>query len=315
MTFSVLIATYKRPNLLLACLRSLLSQERQPDEIIVVVEKQDQETRGFLDCLLAEPFSTVPFRVGVTPKPCIPTAENLGLSMATSDVVCFIDDDAEASPDWLRRIEGRYLENNNLGAVGGQDIIYCADQPIPESSHTTSTVGQWTWYGRPHGNHHKVAPQPLYVDFLKGCNMSVLRRLVPTGIDPRITRRTHWEEDLCFNIRRQRKQVLFDPLIQVRHFPAPRPESSRHELTMPIPVYTAINFNYALVRLKYLRSWRKAAFLLYTFLIGDLDSVGLLQTVRQYHQNRAKGWWRVWWWSTGAKIRALRAWLRQGPIR
>lgn len=308
MTISVVVVTYRRPQLLAQSLRSLRNQTRVPDEIVVVYETDDPESGNVAKKELGD---TGLLLLVESSKHCIIAAENAALAQARGEVVCFLDDDAEAFPDWLERIEGRYLEDETLGAVGGQDVIHREGQPIPESCQLTSMVGRWTWYGRSYGNHHKVASTPLYVDCLKGCNMSV-RRLPGLLIDNRLshsgTTGPHWEEDLCWHISKRGKRILFDPEIRVKHFVAPRLGGSREELEMSRKALHAANFNCALVRLKHLWSWQKAAFLVYTFLIGDLESVGLLQTIRQSYRTRSTGWWRVWWWSTIAKSRAVKVW-------
>ena len=45
-------------------------------------------------------------------------ARNTGVAEASGDVVAFLDDDAIAAPDWLRRLAGAYLNPNVFGAGG-----------------------------------------------------------------------------------------------------------------------------------------------------------------------------------------------------
>ena len=44
MRLAVVIPTYQRPEMLRACVRSLLAGERRPDEIVVAGREGDQET-------------------------------------------------------------------------------------------------------------------------------------------------------------------------------------------------------------------------------------------------------------------------------
>lgn len=98
---AVLIATYKRPDLLDALLRSLGPQIRDiPGSRIVVVDNDETGSAREV-CRRHEAYVTY----ALEPKPGIVAARNRGLMMAAGyDFVAFVDDDEVTAPDWLRRM-------------------------------------------------------------------------------------------------------------------------------------------------------------------------------------------------------------------
>ena len=268
MKASVIVASYQRPEMLRQCLASLLAQSRLPDEVIVVTKVYDPDSsQAVEDWIRTHPRGARIVHVQVNEHPVI-VAENAGLARARGDIVCFIDDDAVAYPDWLERVLAHYTDPQ-VGGVGGRDNLYLDGQrytiDLPEEG-----VGQLTWYGRISGNHHLGAGGIQQVYFLKGCNMS-FRRTAITQIDPRLIGDVayHWEDDLCLTVRGRGLKLLYDPRICVDHFHGPRPGTLD-----PAFVYMA-NHNLVLNLAKHFGSWRRLAFLVYTFLWGDYPEMGL----------------------------------------
>jgi len=87
---SVIIPTLGRDTLAL-CQDALAKQTRQPDEVIVVL---DRERRG------------------------IAWGRNEGIARAKGDLIAFADDDGIPPPDWLERLVGA-LDRHDAAAAGG----------------------------------------------------------------------------------------------------------------------------------------------------------------------------------------------------
>jgi glycosyltransferase involved in cell wall biosynthesis len=301
MRISVLIVSYRRPQLLQNCLRSLERQTRLPDEVIVVGVDGDEATAAVVQKFAQTSiFSCV---WGSSPAPSIVRQTNLGLDLCSADVVAFIDDDAEPFPDWLERIEP-YYEDESVGGVGGRDFLHLEDGRIMDGK--TDKVGSITWFGRLHGNHHLSYPQVTDVDLLKGVNMSFRSGLVGR-LDSRMVGAwgRHWELDACLQIQRVGKRLVFDPHICVHHFHAPRPS-----ILAPDFVYMA-NHNVTLNLVKHFGPWRRWVFLAYTFLWGDYPEMGLVVFFKDYLSrlvhHREVEFVRLLKASLGGKIDALRA--------
>lgn len=99
-TFSVVIPTYRRPHFLVQAVDSVLGQTRPPEQVIVVLDGPQPETRA----ALGERDVTIVEQVNAG----VATARNEGARHATQDWVCFLDDDDLWHPDRLA-VTGGYL--------------------------------------------------------------------------------------------------------------------------------------------------------------------------------------------------------------
>ena len=196
--------------------------------------------------------------------------ENLGIGHAIGDILCFIDDDAEACSDWLERIEAWY-NDPRIGGVGGRDIIYNGDQVIDGES---KDVGKFLWYGRVIGNHHLAKSVLSFVDILKGCNMS-FRRIAIDGIDTRLIGTHRWEEDLSLTVKSKGYKIMFDSRIQVKHFSKSVIRIGQNKVDGKF--LRAVNHNSVYTGLKYLIGLRKLIFVVYSFVWGEWYDLGILR--------------------------------------
>jgi GT2 family glycosyltransferase len=56
-------------------------------------------------------------------------ARNSGVAIAQGSILCFLDDDAKASPDWLARLQEGHDDKQVLGVGGGIDPNWVSQQP------------------------------------------------------------------------------------------------------------------------------------------------------------------------------------------
>ncbi|MBI4199939.1 MAG: glycosyltransferase family 2 protein, partial [Chloroflexi bacterium] len=118
MRISIIIPTYGRPERLERATRSLLAQRRPPDELVIVVKSWDVASRTAAERLCCA-GSGMAVRIATVEEASIIAAENAGMRAATGDVVCFMDDDAVAPPDWVEQITAYYADPR-VGGVGGR---------------------------------------------------------------------------------------------------------------------------------------------------------------------------------------------------
>ena len=270
LNLSVMVATFARPALLRAALESLRAQSRLPHEVVVAAWTNDLPTVGLIQELQRDPrWSNGPIRMAlcVTTENTVVAKENAGLRLATGEIVCFMDDDAAARPDWLERIVAWYADPS-VGAVGGRDVVQTGDRIVDE---LTREVGRVRWFGRLIGNHHKRSVGARDVDFLKGVNMSFRRALLP-GIDERLAGPVPYgfEIDLGLQVRALGFRVVYDPAIVVDHY-------SMSDYRASGPMAWTVNHNQTYVLLKHLPGLRKFTFLAYTFVLGDRNTIGLMR--------------------------------------
>lgn len=282
MKMSVLVTTFGRPTYLETCIASLMSQERLPDELIIVTRMGDTATEAYVENLLGTNRTSVAVRHARVERAGVLAANRAGFPLVTGDIVSFIDDDAAAHRDWLRRIEARFDSDPTLGAVGGRDILHTQDGVVEER---VSRVGEISWYGRVIGNHEKIVNGSRYVDHLKGVNMSFRRDLVPP-FDEQVLGNAHfYEMDLCFGVRRQGYRILYDTDIVVDHYlTAPRFLPGASIAADPEREFF-LHHNMVYVMLKNLGPVRRLVFLTYTF-FWDL-SAGLVKLLLRWRGTTA----------------------------
>ena len=105
---SIVIPTYRRPEMLAGTLATCLAQqgvENERIEIVVVDNDPAQSARGTVDAAAAR-SGAARLRYVAEPRPGISHARNAGVHQAAGQYLAFIDDDEEAEPGWLAAFLG-----------------------------------------------------------------------------------------------------------------------------------------------------------------------------------------------------------------
>jgi O-antigen biosynthesis protein len=212
-TVTVVVCAYtqRRWPVTTQAIGSVLAQRTPPAEVILVI---DHEPRLLRRATVAFPEVTVVANDG---PQGLSGARNTGLALAHGEIIAFLDDDAEAEPEWITRLSAHYRDPAVLG-VGGPAV------PVWEKSRPRWLPPEYDWVV---GCSYTGQPRRLSpVRNLIGCNMSfrrdALRRAggfdcalgrvgkVPVGCE---------ETELCIRLRSQRAgaAILYDPAAVVRH--------------------------------------------------------------------------------------------------
>jgi GT2 family glycosyltransferase len=111
---SVVIPTYRRPQLLYNCLQALLQQHIRPYEyeIIVVSDGPDELTRKQVDKFNDAGLVNIRF-LPLDMKRGPAAARNHGWKNAVADLVAFTDDDCIPGNDWLYALIEEYYQTHN----------------------------------------------------------------------------------------------------------------------------------------------------------------------------------------------------------
>jgi glycosyltransferase involved in cell wall biosynthesis len=124
LTITAIVCAYNEARYLPACLFSLLTQTRPPDEILVINNASTDET--------AARAARVPgVRVIDEPDKGLVIARETARRHAKGDVLVYTDADCRAPIFWLERLERRFLRDQALVAVTGPYRFY-----------------DWDWTGR-----------------------------------------------------------------------------------------------------------------------------------------------------------------------
>ena len=275
-TLSVVVPTYQRPEWIWRAVLSLSRQTRPPDEVIAVARDTDIPTHESIAALLKE---HLPFRLlkETVVAPGFMPPVKAGVAMASGEVVAIMDDDAEAEVGWAHRLMADYA-NPGAGAVGGRIINMDGDIPTPVSR--THRVGYVTALGHFVGNMYRQPDfeEPVEVDFLMGGNMSfrreVARRL---EFDFELNRNVAqgYEVDLGLQVKRMGWKVIFDPLLGIRHYSAPR-QTVGMRPTADVDAVQWYSYNHARVALRRLPLWHGALAFSYLLTVGERRAPGLV---------------------------------------
>jgi glycosyltransferase involved in cell wall biosynthesis len=126
---SVCLCTYKRPDKLFQCLKSLLQQEFDQTFEVIVTDNDSKRSGYHVIERLKESFQCagIPLLYLVEPVQNIALARNRSLQPARGELVAFIDDDECASSCWLEEL-CRVLVKTGADGVWGPVIPI-----VPES--------------------------------------------------------------------------------------------------------------------------------------------------------------------------------------
>jgi glycosyltransferase involved in cell wall biosynthesis len=127
---SCVICTYRRPGFLAGALKSAIQQNLPAHEfeIIVVDNNSGDETPDVVRELAK--LSEAAVHYVFEPKQGLSYARNTGVAKSSSEIVAFLDDDAEADPGWLAGLLEIYDTVPDALAVGGKILpIWEVERP------------------------------------------------------------------------------------------------------------------------------------------------------------------------------------------
>jgi glycosyltransferase involved in cell wall biosynthesis len=132
MKVSVVIPTYKRPELLFKCLIKLCEQNfsKQWYEVIVITDGADIETESIVNLMLQQCDDFNFYCFGLDEKKGPAAARNKGASLAKGELILFTDDDCLPHKNWIENFWNAYVINKKeLVAFTGRTIVPHADAP------------------------------------------------------------------------------------------------------------------------------------------------------------------------------------------
>ncbi|MDN3935304.1 glycosyltransferase family 2 protein [Arthrobacter sp. YD4] len=210
---SVVICSYteQRWDLLMRVIDSVHAQTLRPEQVIVVVDHNVDLYKR-----LVATVQDVTLVESTGPKG-LSGARNTGAALVTSDIVAFLDDDAEAEPTWLERLTALYDDSDVL-AVGGRV------EPVWEGGRPGHFGPELDWIvGCSHRGLPTVASE---VRNVVGANMSFRREILQhvggfnVSLGRQATKPLGCEEtEICIRaaIGSPGSRVVYEPAAVVRH--------------------------------------------------------------------------------------------------
>jgi glycosyltransferase involved in cell wall biosynthesis len=144
---SVVICTYNRAEFIKESMESLHVQTlaHSAFEVIVVNNNSTDNTAAICRQFIAE-HPDFQIRYLEEPKQGASFARNTGAKKVRSPLLCFMDDDAIAEPDYLERIVNFFLQHPAAGGLGGRIIPkYIPQEPVWMSHFVSSLVGNFDY--------------------------------------------------------------------------------------------------------------------------------------------------------------------------
>jgi len=113
---TVVILTYNSGATIRECLDSLVAQQFQDFEVIIVDDDSEDQTLS----VVSEFSSRMKLSVIRNGAHNIPRGRNIGIGAAQTDVVAFLDSDDCAAPNWTQAIIDAFSAHPQTALIGGQ---------------------------------------------------------------------------------------------------------------------------------------------------------------------------------------------------
>ena len=127
-TIAAIICTHNREQYLGAAIDSLLQQDLESYEVIVVDNASGDRTSKVVESRLANPRLKYVYE----PNLGLSVARNTGAKVSRAPILAYLDDDAVASSQWLRVLVSAYQSNARLAIAGGKvSLILPEDRNLP----------------------------------------------------------------------------------------------------------------------------------------------------------------------------------------
>lgn len=224
--FSVILRTYtpERWDDLVCAVNAVQNQTLTPAEIIIVVDHNPS-----LQVSVQHRFPSIVVIDNPGPRGSS-GAWNSGVAAASQPLLAFTDDDAEAQPDWLQRLNECFEHPSVIGAGGTIEPCWLGGRPAWFPPEFTWVVG-CTYPGLPQTR--------AAVRNLIGCNMAFRREVFsetgfPQGMGHVGGRPSGCDEtEFCIRLKEHYPQgvLLFEPRARVRHKIPPARTTWRYFLT------------------------------------------------------------------------------------
>ena len=201
--FSVVVATFSRPQQLGRCLGSLRDQRAPPEEVIII----DDGSLGETTARVLRPWQEqqLPFELRVqwlSRNGGPARARNVGIKMARAPWIAFTDDDCEPRPDWLSVLS--YAAVNapeDVAGIGGR-VVAASNGLVSEFMSL-----------------HRILEPPASCSYLVTANCTYRRDVLVAvgGFDERVRHPGGEDPGLSFAVRDAGYGLMFCPAAIVGH--------------------------------------------------------------------------------------------------
>lgn len=235
---SLIIPTFNRPQALSVALASVLRQTRLPDQLIIV-DDGELETIPYRQEMESAGIQVLYQRKAV---PDLPTSRNIGIRMASGEVILFLDDDVELENDYIEQML-LPLENDvdgQIAGVGGRIVNF---RPLRAAHRLRRLFDRLflvsggvegrvlpSGFTTNYGSTFDPPDEPYEVDVISG-GVAAWRRRVFDAFSFTENYRVHCageDQDFSYQVSR-RYRLLCNPNARLQHFEAPTMRHDRYQ--------------------------------------------------------------------------------------
>ncbi len=144
---SVVICTYNRAAYITDAMESLYQQSLPKNlyEVIIANNNSTDSTQQICEAFIAS-HTNANFIYVEEKKQGASFARNTGATFAKGELLCFMDDDAIANPDYLEKIVHFFETHTDAGGLGGKIVPkYIPEEPKWMSYYVASLVGNFDY--------------------------------------------------------------------------------------------------------------------------------------------------------------------------
>lgn len=225
---SVIIPTRNRYSLLKETINSITVQTLDNNlfEVIVI----DNGSNDLTINIFEEFYNKIRnFTYIFCSEPGLHVGRNIGFAESKGRVLVYCDDDIEANPNWLSTIMNSFIQDNNLGVLGGNNypkflatppnwLVEMWNTSIPFSAN--KILPELSLLKLKYKNLTNVDPGLIW-----GCNFSILKEIVskvggfnPDGMPLNLKLfRGNGESDMALKANELGYKTMFHPLCSVYH--------------------------------------------------------------------------------------------------
>lgn len=217
MKVSIIIPTYGRPKVALACLKSIEKVKNEipkPYEVIIVnnnKEKLRKETSKVIKSVKL-PITEIKSQPLGSVK-----ARNKGINKAKGDVLIFFDDDTLIQNGYFKELLKHY-KKEKVGGVGGSELKK-KQSSLHKLFFKFRKTGDVTWTGEIISNFSQSIKKTLLVKHLHGSNFSIRKKVVKMiGLmDEKMKGHYRDETEYTYRVFEKGYDLIFEPRARVVH--------------------------------------------------------------------------------------------------
>ncbi len=217
---SAIICTHNRDRYLGLAIDSLLAQDLDNFEILVIDNASTDTTPAVVEARLSDPRLRYVYESTLG----LSTARNRGAQESQAAILAYLDDDAIATPTWLSTLIQAYEQDDKLAIAGGKVTLIWTDGITPPTWLSDGLAGNLGAYDL--GETLTYIEQPGLTP--RGLNYSIRRDFLDSvgGFDPKLGRvgtnlLSNEELQMTELALQQNWQVAYLPTALVAHHVSP----------------------------------------------------------------------------------------------